>query len=176
MDNYELKCTSADTAFGYFYFEKTGKKPLFWFGHGLSYTTFNFNNIVARGPSTISANDRIDIEVAVQNIGTKTGDDVVQLYVKPPTGGALPRRVKDLRGFTRISLEPNEFKIVTFTLGPRDFSVYDANAVTKTGTWKVLPGNYEIIVGSTSDPAERKREMLNNDNNRTIIQSNSEEP
>jgi beta-glucosidase len=154
MDNYEVKCTSADTAHGYFYFEKTGKKPLFWFGQGLSYTTFKFNNIVARGPSTISANDRIDIEVAVQNIGTRAGDDVVQLYVKPPTGGALPRRVKDLRGFTRVSLEPNEYKIVSFTLGPRDFSVYDANAATKTGEWKVIPGNYEIIVGSTSDPAE----------------------
>ncbi|MBN2038375.1 MAG: glycoside hydrolase family 3 C-terminal domain-containing protein [Chitinispirillaceae bacterium] len=154
LDNYEFKCTSVDTAHGYFFFEKTGKKPLFWFGHGLSYTTFKYNNIAVHGPSTIAANDRVDISVAVQNTGTCSGDDVVQLYVKPPAGSAVPRRVKDLRGFARVSLEPNEYKIVSFTLGPRDFSIYEPNDMTKTGAWNVIPGTYELIVGSTSDPAE----------------------
>jgi beta-glucosidase len=154
LENYEIKLASADTAHGYFYFEKTGKKPLFWFGHGLSYTSFKFCDISVNGPSTISANDRIDVNVVIQNTGTRAGDEIVQLYVKPPTGGSVPRRVKDLRGFARVSLTPGEYKVVTLTLGSRDFSIYDANTTTKTGAWKVIPGAYQIIVGSTSDPLE----------------------
>jgi beta-glucosidase len=152
--NKNISLASADTAHGYFRFEKTGKKPLFWFGHGLSYTTFRYNNIVVRGSSTISSTDRVDIEVAVHNTGLRAGDDVVQLYVKPTGTAATARRVKDLRGFSRISLTQNESKIVTFTLGPRDFSTYDVNTAAKTGQWKVVPGTYEIIVGSTSNPEE----------------------
>jgi beta-glucosidase len=151
--NQNLFLKSADTAHGYFYFEKTGKTPLFWFGHGLSYTTFKYNNLMVRGPSTITSNDRVDIEVAVQNTGAVAGDEVVQLYVKP-VGSTVPRRIKDLRGFSRISLNPQEFKVVTFTLGPRDFSYYDVNTSAKSGQWIVAPGSYEIIVGSTSNPAE----------------------
>jgi beta-glucosidase len=153
LDNYEIKCTSADTGYGYFYFEKTGKKPLFWFGHGLSYTTFKFNHIAVSAP-TISAGERVDVKVEIKNTGTLAGDQIVQLYVKPPTSGAIPRRVKDLRGFARVSLDKNESKVVTLTLGPRDFSIYDVNATTKTGAWKIIPGAYQILVGSTSDPVE----------------------
>ncbi|MBN1127945.1 MAG: glycoside hydrolase family 3 C-terminal domain-containing protein [Chitinispirillaceae bacterium] len=151
--NKNLTLRSADTAHGYFFYEKTGKKPLFWFGHGLSYTTFHYNNMTVRGPSIISSNDRVDIEVAVKNTGTRSGGEVVQLYVKP-IGSSVARRIKDLRGFSRISLEPNEHKIVTFTLGPRDFSIYDVNIAAKTGQWRVIPGTYEIIISSTSNPEE----------------------
>jgi beta-glucosidase len=153
--NNTITLPSADTAHGYFYFEKTNKTPLFWFGHGLSYTTFNLTGIDVRGGNTtISAGDRVDVAVAVQNTGNKPGDDVLQLYVKPPTGGAFARRVKDLRGFNRVALQSGETKTVTFTLGARDFSVYNANATTQTGQWQVVPGTYTIMVGSTSDPAE----------------------
>jgi beta-glucosidase len=152
--NKNIYIKSADTSHGYFLYEKTGKKPLFWFGHGLSYTSFAYTAMAVRGPSTISSTDRVDIEVAVQNTGSRAGDDVVQLYVKPTGAAATARRIKDLRGFARVSLQPGEAKGVTFTLGPRDFSTYDVNVAEKTGQWKVVPGTYEIIVGSTSNPEE----------------------
>ncbi len=163
--DYFLKLTSADTAHGYFFYEKTGKKPLFWFGHGLSYTTFRYEDIRLVGSSSISAGDRIDVVVTITNTGELTGDDVVQLYVKPK-GGPIPRRVKDLRGFKRVTLAPKESKKITFTLGPRDFSVYKPDPSTKSGKWEVVPGEYDIIAGSTSDPA-----VLTGQNGLSVIAS-----
>ncbi|MBN1757234.1 MAG: glycoside hydrolase family 3 C-terminal domain-containing protein [Chitinispirillaceae bacterium] len=148
----ELKLQSADTAHGYFYFEKTGKQPLFWFGHGLSYTTFSYDAIQCIGSSSIAAGDRLDVRVTVTNTGTRDGDEVVQLYVRPKSS-PVARRVKDLRGFARLSLAAKETKTASFLLGPRDFSVYVADATTKTGSWQVVAGEYDIIAGSTSDPA-----------------------
>ncbi|MBN1578087.1 MAG: glycoside hydrolase family 3 C-terminal domain-containing protein [Chitinispirillaceae bacterium] len=150
--DHELTLASSDSAHGYFYFEKTGKTPLFWFGHGLSYTSFTFDNIRLVGSSAIAAGDRIDVVVTVTNTGDIAGDEVVQLYVKPKSG-SIPRRVKDLRGFTRVTLAAKQTKEVPFTLGPRDFSVYTPDKATKTGKWEVVPGEYELIAGSTSDPA-----------------------
>jgi beta-glucosidase len=149
----ELTLRSADTAHGYFYFEKTGRTPLFWFGHGLHYTTFTYNSMWVMGSSTISVGDRVQVNVVVTNSGTRAGDEVVQLYVRP-VNSTVPRRVKDLRGFSRVSLGAGESKLVTFTLGPRDFSMYDANPTTHTGQWVELAGTYDLIAGSTSNPAE----------------------
>ena len=162
-----LTLLSADSAYGYFYFEKTGKTPLFWFGQGLSYTTFSYNSIWVSGPSIINAGDRVDVNIDVSNSGTRAGDDVVQLYVKPNDVNAVfPRRVKDLRAFRRISLDAGEKKLVTFTLGPRDFSVYDADPVSKTGQWRILTGSYTFIASSTSNPSE-----LVNGNGRCVTTS-----
>jgi beta-glucosidase len=147
----ELTLTSADSAHGYFYFEKTGKKPLFWFGHGLSYTTFKFESIRTVGAASISSGDRIDVIVSLTNTGDISGDQVVQLYVKPKAG-SLPRRIKDLRGFSRVTLAAKQTREVPFTLGPRDFSVYTPDKATKTGKWEVVPGTYDIIAGPSSNP------------------------
>jgi beta-glucosidase len=150
--NNAITLNSADTAHGYFYYEKMNKKPLFWFGHGLSYTNFYYTAINIAGSTTVTAGDRVDVSVDVQNIGTRAGDDVIQLYVKPSNN--TTRRVKDLRGFARVSLAAGNGTAVTFTLGPRDFSVYTPNAATQTGQWTVVPGSYDIIAASTSNPAE----------------------
>jgi beta-glucosidase len=152
--DFEITYPSADSAHGYFYFEKTGKTPLFWFGHGLSYTTFSINSLQIVGPAAIAQGERVDVVASVTNTGTRDGDQVVQLYVKPPAGGSVARRVKDLRGFCRVTLAAGETKNVKFTLGPRDFSVYTVNTAVKTGAWTVVPGAYEIIAGSTSNPVE----------------------
>jgi beta-glucosidase len=152
-DGAVITLASADTAHGYFYYEKTKKAPLFWFGHGLSYTTFSYTAMNIAGPTTITAGDRIDVNVNVQNTGALAGDEVVQLYVKP-NNSTVARRVKDLRGFARVSLVPGQTMTVPFTLGPRDFSIYNVNDAAKTGQWTVMPGSYDIIAGSTSNPAE----------------------
>jgi len=164
-DNYVLNASSVDTAHGYFLFEKKGITPLFWFGHGLSYTTFAYNSIRTIGGSSISAGDRVDVEVTLTNTGTLAGDDVVQLYVKPKCG-TMPRRVKDLRGFARVSLQPGEAKTAFFVLGPRDFSVYEADITTKSGKWVLVPGEYDLIAGSTSDPT-----VLTGNNGQSVITS-----
>jgi beta-glucosidase len=148
-----MTLTAADTANGYFYYEKTNKKPLFWFGHGLSYTTFNYKAMNIAGPTTITAGDRIDVNVDLQNTGTRDGAQVVQLYVKP-NNSAVARRVKDLRGFARLFIPAGATLTASFTLGPRDFSIYNVNAAAKTGQWTVMPGSYDIIAGSTSNPAD----------------------
>lgn len=157
LPSYEVKehiftCSSVDSAFGYFFFEKSGKTPLYWFGHGLSYTTFTYDNIRLGGPSSLSAGDRIDVHVTLTNSGDRAGSDVVQLYVKPKCG-SMPRRVKDLRAFQRVELAAAETKTVHMVLGPHDFSVYTPDTENKTGKWEVVPGEYEILAGSTSDPA-----------------------
>jgi beta-glucosidase len=164
----EFAYPSADTSAGYFYFEKTGKTPLYWFGHGLSYTSFAYTAMMILGGTTVTAGDRVEVDVGVKNTGTRSGDQVVQLYVKPKNSAAssVPRRVKDLRGFARVTLAPGEEKKVTFTLGPRDFSYYNVNMTAKTGQWTVVPGDYDIIAGSTSNPAE-----LVNGNGKCVIQS-----
>jgi beta-glucosidase len=152
LDNQnQLFLASADTAHGYFFFEKTNKKPLFWFGHGLSYTRFAYTNMTVVGGGSIRAGDRLDVMVNIKNIGQMPGDDVVQLYVKPVNSTVL-RRVKDLRAFARVSLNPTEMKTLTFTLGPRDFSIYETDDANRTGQWKVMPGQYQLIAASTSDP------------------------
>jgi beta-glucosidase len=153
LTDFQLTYPSADTAHGYFYFEKTGKTPLFWFGHGLSYTTFAYNSLQIIGGSTVSSGERVDVVASVSNTGQRAGDEVVQLYVRP-VGSSVARRVKDLRGFCRVSIAAGETKNVKFTLGPRDFSVYTVNTSAKTGQWTIVPGNYDILVGSTSNPLE----------------------
>ena len=148
--NNGLTVTSPDSAHGYFYYDKTSKTPLFRFGQGLSYTSFSYSDISIIGGTNIAAGDRFDVKVSVQNTGAVKGDDVVQLYVRPLSTGTIARRTKDLRGFSRISLAAGETQKAQFTLGPRDFSVYDTN----TKRWVIVPGTYEILIGSTSDPAE----------------------
>jgi len=115
------------------------------------------------GPSTIVAGDRIDFSVNISNTGTRSGDAVVQLYVKPISlVNPIPHRVKDLRSFQRVTLAPGQNSNLSFTLGPRDFSTfypadsanYAAAPANGTGQWQVNPGLYEIIAGFTSNPAE----------------------
>ncbi len=109
--NLQLNYPSADTGAGYFYFEKTGMTPLFWFGHGLSYTTFAYTGMSINGGTSISAGDRVDVSVTVQNTGSRDGDEVVQLYVRPKnTSTPVPRRVKDLRGFCRVTIPAGQSK------------------------------------------------------------------
>ena len=162
----QLFYPAADTGAGYFYFDKTSKAPLYWFGHGLSYTSFAYTSMSIIGGSSISSGDRVDVVVSLKNTGAITGDQVVQLYVKPTSTVAVPRRIKDLRGFSRLTLTPGQEGWVKFTLGPRDFSYYNVNTAAQTGQWTVASGTYNIIAASTSNPAD-----LVNGNGKCVIQT-----
>jgi beta-glucosidase len=114
--------------------------PLYPFGHGLSYTTFEYREI-RLDKSRMTAADSITVRVRVVNTGQRAGDEVVQLYVRDDVG-SVTRPVKELRGFQRIRLEPGQEQSVTFILGPADLAFLDAEMrrVVEPGTFTVWAG------------------------------------
>ena len=125
--------------------EKQQIAPLFAFGHGLSYTTFAYDNI--RSDRTELASDgTIRISVDVTNTGERAGQEVVQLYVGD-CASALPRPVKELKGFEKVALEPGQARTVTCALTAEALQYYDD---TK-GAWVAEPGDFKAFVGAASD-------------------------
>jgi beta-glucosidase len=114
-------------------FEAANTKPLFAFGHGLSFTTFEY------GPLTA---DRTGASVTVTNTGTRVGTEVVQLYVSD-VDASLPRPPKELKGFTRLRLAPGESAEARFAFDDRTFAFWNNG-------WTVEPGDFEILAASSS--------------------------
>jgi len=119
-------------------------KPLFPFGHGLSYTSFTYDRLEI-APAEASADDVVSIRLRVENTGERSGDEVVQLYVQDVLG-SVTRPVKELKGFKRITLQPGEAKTITFKLDVRHLAFYD-----RTMTRVVEPGTIAVMIGSSSD-------------------------
>ena len=116
---------------GYRWYEKKGLKPLFPFGHGLSYTSFAYRNPV------VSGGDTLRVTVDVVNTGKRAGADVPQLYVARE--GAGPMR---LAAFQRVELKPGEMRRVTLTAEPRVVADYD----TKLPVWRIAAGTYRVAI------------------------------
>ncbi|MHA1144794.1 MAG: beta-glucosidase family protein [Candidatus Helarchaeota archaeon] len=129
---------------GYRHFDTNDIEPLFPFGHGLSYTTFKYDNLKLSS-SSISSGDTLEISVEITNSGGMEGKEVVQLYVKD-VESSVERPLKELKGFEKINLEPGEKSVVTFKLDKQDLSFYDE----KEGCWKAEKGLFKILVGSSS--------------------------
>ena len=136
--------------FTYMYF--TGR-PQFAFGHGLSYTAFRYTGLKIT-PAQIPPDGKVTVSLEVQNAGTRAGDEVVQLYVHAGQA-SVKRPAKELRGFRRISLRPNEKVPVTLTLSAADLAFYDV----KTKRFVVEPGIFDIMVGSSSDDIRLKDKL-----------------
>src|SRR5690606_14587965 len=96
--------------------------PLFPFGHGLSYTSFEYSDMRIER-SNVAADESVEIGITVRNTGAVAGDEVVQLYVRDPIA-SVARPVKELRGFKRISLAPGAAARVTFELAARQLALY----------------------------------------------------
>jgi len=120
----------------YRYFEGD---PVFPFGHGLSYTTFEYSGLEV--PDRVRASEEVQVKVEVENTGPVAGEEVVQLYLTD-VEASVPVPIRSLRGVQRIFLEPGERRSVTFTLEPRQLSLIDAG-------WErvVEPGVFEVSVG-----------------------------
>jgi beta-glucosidase len=129
---------------GYRWFDAKGIEPLFPFGYGLSYTTFEIKHL-SLPASRLRAGSDLTATVEVANTGSREGAEVVQLYVGDPSAG-VPRPPRELKGFEKVSLKPGETKTVRFNLRARDFSYWDQ----KTGGWKIDPGVFSISVGDSS--------------------------
>jgi beta-glucosidase len=124
------------------YLDLTGM-PLFPFGFGLSYTTFEYSNLRI-SPLEIPASGRVTVQCMVKNTGDRMGDEVVQLYLRDVLG-SVARPVMELKGFTRVRLNPGATQQVTFTLGPAHLRMLDADR-----RWIVEPGVFRIMVGASS--------------------------
>lgn len=130
---------------GYRWFEQQHIKPLFSFGHGLSYTHFELSEIKL-AQEHINAGDDLLVSVKVTNSGDVAGAEVVQLYLHD-IEASVPRPIKELKAFVKVLLEPKESKIVSLRLTPRDLSFWDE----KTNAWLAEPGEFEVLVGNSLD-------------------------
>lgn len=129
---------------GYRYYDTKAIKPLFAFGHGLSYTQFEYLDMKL-DHQEVTDLDRPQVTVTVKNVGQMAGKEIIQLYVKD-IKSSVARPEKELKGFKKIHLEPGEMKNVTFTLDKRSFAYYNVDLKD----WHVETGNFEILVGSSS--------------------------
>jgi beta-glucosidase len=115
------------------------QEPLYPFGYGLSYTTFSYSDIII--PQSTVAGEKIKVTAKVTNTGKVAGEEVVQLYLTDEKA-STPRPVRQLEGFTRISLKPGESKVVEFTLDPRQFSIINNKNIRV-----IEPGYFTISLG-----------------------------
>lgn len=127
------------------------QRPVFAFGHGLSYTQFAISNLRA-DKSSMTAADSITFTVQVKNIGQRAGSEIVQLYVHD-VKASVDRPLKELKGFQKVSLLPGESKDVTITLGKDALSFYDETSAA----WKAEAGQFEAWVGNASDNLKLKK-------------------
>lgn len=129
---------------GYRWHEKQNIKPLFPFGHGLSYTTFKYSDIKA-DKTTVNDDETLTVSVKVKNTGKCGGAEVVQLYISD-TESSLPRPIKELKGFEKVYLKAGEEKTITFSIAKEDLSYFD----DKKHKWVAEPGSFRAIIGASS--------------------------
>ena len=130
---------------GYRWTDKQKIKPLFAFGHGLSYTSFNIGKAVASAKE-IARDGQWSVVVPVTNTGRTAGAEVVQLYISDKKC-SVDRPVKELKAFQKVYLQPGETREVTLSLGIDALSFYDET----TQTWKAEAGDFEALIGTASD-------------------------
>ena len=138
---------------GYRYFDTKNVKPQFSFGFGLSYTTFSYDNLKVE---TSGKEDALNCTVSftIKNTGKVEGKEIAQVYVSELVS-AQPRPLKELKGFSKVSLKTGESKTITINLNKRAFQYYDP----AKKQWVLEPGKFEILVGSASDNILLKQQI-----------------
>lgn len=126
---------------------------LYPFGYGLSYTNFSYSNLKVT-PSRQKTQGEFKITADITNTGKREGDEVVQLYIRDKVSSVITYD-SQLRGFERISLKPGETKTVEFTLKPEDLTILDKNM-----NWSVEPGEFEFMIGASSEDIRLKQTVL----------------
>jgi beta-glucosidase len=132
---------------GYKWFDRNGLKPLFPFGCGLSYTTFEYAGLAAT-----ASESTITVSVDVKNTGPRRGADVPQFYVRRPDDADFPLR---LVGWSKVVLEPGESQHVTLAVDPRLLAHFD----TAAGAWEIAPGHYTVEAGASAGELPLKAEF-----------------
>ena len=143
----DKKVTYTEGVFvGYRGYDKSGVKPLFPFGYGLSYTTFAYKNLTV-SPSTSAG--IVEVHFDVTNTGSRAGAEIAQVYVGD-RHSSVPRPKKELKGFAKVNLEAGETRQATVTLDRRAFSYYDV----KKHDWTVEAGDFDVYVARSSAQIE----------------------
>ena len=138
---------------GYRWIDKQKKQTLFPFGHGLSYTTFDYGKIKISSKQ-MRNNDKITISIPIKNSGKIKGKETVQLYIGDEKC-SFERPIKELKGFSKIELNPGEEKIVTFEITDEAFKFYD----DKQKIWRTEPGKFKIYIGASSNDIRETSEI-----------------
>ncbi len=129
---------------GYRWYDKKNIEPLFPFGYGLSYTTFEYSDLKLSSTS-MKQDGEVEVSLNVKNTGKMAGDEVVQLYIRDKKA-SVEREVKALKGFQRVSLKAGESKTVTLKIDTSALSFYDV----KAKKWRAEAGEFEVLVGASS--------------------------
>jgi beta-glucosidase len=140
---------------GYRGYERTGAPPLFPFGHGLSYTTFRYENLTIKPSTSVTRGALYEVSFDVRNTGKLAGAEVTEVYVGD-THAKLPRPAKELKGFSKIYLRPGETKRVSVALDERALSYYD---IVSNG-WRADPGEFDVYVGRSSAQIELRGKLV----------------
>jgi beta-glucosidase len=144
---------TVDYYHGYRKFQHDAKMPRFWFGFGLSYTTYTYGELKVLCPDGVANNAQLNVEIPVTNSGTVAGTEVVELYIQAPNMVNPSRpRMRELKAFARVDLDPGAMKTVQLSVPVRDMSYWDS---TKNG-WAVEQGTYTVYVGPSADETTLK--------------------
>jgi beta-glucosidase len=131
---------------GYRWYDAQNIEPLYPFGYGLSYTTFDYRNLNLSAKSLSAAAPGLTVDFDIANMGKRAGAEVAQVYVGFPSPPNVPQPPRQLKGFARVNVDPGQTAHARVTLDARAFSYWDAT----THGWKVAPGDYRIFVGASS--------------------------
>ena len=137
---------------GYRHYDSSEIEPLFPFGHGLSYTHFDFDSLAA--PDSVKMGDEFQASLTVTNVGEVAGSEVVQLYIRDLVA-SVDRPYKELKGFNKVRLDPGESKRVAFSINKLDLSFYD----TTSGAWVAETGEFKLLVGSSSKEIKSQKSI-----------------
>lgn len=145
---------------GYRYYDAKDIQPLFPFGHGLSYTSFEYHNLrVSPASLPANGNPKVSVDLDVSNSGKVAGSEVVQLYLGMPSSKEVPQPPRQLKGFQKVHLEPGKKTHIHFELDTRAVSYWDVGS----HKWAVAAGDYIIMIGSSSrDIRQRGHFQLKN--------------
>lgn len=128
---------------GYRWYDMRNIKPLFCFGHGLSYTRFDYGNLVL--PMIVKKGRPVEVAMTLKNTGNRPGAEVVQVYVGDPQA-SVARPKRELKAFTKVFLKPGESRRLSFKLDQRALTFFDPN----TKKWTAEPGKFTVEIGSSS--------------------------
>lgn len=138
-------CYSEGVYIGYRWYQKRDIPVQYPFGYGLSYTTFRYDSLRLSAQS-VKDTDTVTAWVTLTNTGTRSGREIVQLYIAPAGQRRQPRPIRELKAFTKVELKPGETKTVSFTLDKRSFSYFSK----RLGDWYVESGEFRIQAGPSS--------------------------
>jgi len=125
-------------------YEEGPNEPLYPFGFGLAYTTFEYGQVELSAP-TKKAGEPLTARVQIKNTGTRAGTAVAELYIRDLAASAGPRPVRELRGFQKVLLQPGETRDVSFEISDKQLGYYDTK-----GDWLVEPGKFEVWISADS--------------------------